>query len=220
MSSRPDFRLPGIEDCLHLLHPVRCAGCVRVGQAFCGTCRATVLPAPSRGCPMGLQSVASAGLHVGALRGAVLALKYGRRVDLAGELAEMARSVVGPAGAGWADVVCPVPLHWSRRVTRGYNQAGLIAEGVGRLLQVVTVSHLTRTRWTSQQVGLSGPARLENVRGAFAVANPDRLRGARILLVDDVWTTGATLSECASALLHAGAVEVRAVTVSCAPEPR
>lgn len=220
MSSRPDIHLPRVGDCLHLLHPVRCAVCFRVGAGFCRSCRATVLPAPGRACPSALQSVTSAGLHHGSLREAVLALKYARRVDLAGEFAEMAWIAMGASATGCAHLVCPVPLHWSRRISRGYNQAGLLAESIGRLLGAPLISDLVRMRATPRQVGLSALARRDNVRGAFAVRNTTRLQGARVLLIDDVWTTGATLSECAEALLRSGAAEVRAVTVSCAPEPR
>jgi ComF family protein len=119
-----------------------------------------------------------------------------------------------------ADIVVPVPLHPWRRLVRGFNQA----ERLARHLGPPVVQALARTHWTAAQASLHADARRRNVRHAFALASPctsgrrgalrERLSGARVLLVDDVVTTGGTLSACAQVLREAGASDVRAVAVA------
>ena len=111
------------------------------------------------------------------------------------------------------DVVVPVPLHWRRRRTRGYDQAALLAKQVSRALGVpLSLRALRRTRPTPRQAGLSRRERLRNVRHAFS-CRP--LVGApRVLLIDDVSTTGATLAAAAGALAAAGAADVVARTLA------
>jgi ComF family protein len=107
------------------------------------------------------------------------------------------------------DAVVPVPLHWSRRMIRGYNQASALAHGLGGRLGLPRRYHwLWRVRSTRSQKSLSVTERMENVRNAFTVRRGLRLNGKHILLVDDVLTTGATLNESARALLRAGASKV------------
>ena len=108
------------------------------------------------------------------------------------------------------DVVVPVPLHRSRLKKRGFNQAELLARGVARRIGVPLSDTLQATRSTRDQVELSAAERRENVANAFTAR--DRARG-KVLLVDDVFTTGATTSACAAALLKAGAAEIHAVTL-------
>lgn len=110
-----------------------------------------------------------------------------------------------------AEVVVPVPLHWGRRWRRGHNQAAVLAAALCRRRQHLTlVRALRRTRFTRAQVGLPREMRLRNVRGAFiAIPRPRRsVAGRRVIVVDDVLTTGATAAEAAGALLAAGAREV------------
>ena len=116
----------------------------------------------------------------------------------------------------------PVPLFRLRERERGFNQARLLAEGLKRGIEkrqggrVVRLDQglLVRTRATLPQAGLKVQARKENVRGAFAVARPEFVRGRQVVLVDDVMTTGATLSACASALKKAGAGNVFALAMA------
>jgi ComF family protein len=121
------------------------------------------------------------------------------------------------------DLIVPVPLHPWRRLTRGFNQAERIARHLG-----LPVAHvLVRRQWTTSQAGLDAEARSRNVRGAFTIAPRatgtgrrslrGRLAKARVLLVDDVVTTGATLSACARVLREAGCREVRAATIARTP---
>jgi ComF family protein len=119
-------------------------------------------------------------------------------------------------------LIVPVPLHPSRRRERGFNQSELLAAGLVRALAkrntgsapIIEKSCLCRKRATTPQTGLSVSARRENLRGAFAVAKPEEIRGRVIVLVDDVMTTGATLSACARSLKRAGAAKVIALTLA------
>ena len=112
------------------------------------------------------------------------------------------------------DVVLAVPLHPRRLRERGYNQSALLAESLARRLgRRFDRRSLVRTRDTEHQARLSGEARRNNLKGSFAVPDAQFVRGRTILLVDDVMTTGATLSHCARALLDAGAARVWCATV-------
>jgi ComF family protein len=108
-----------------------------------------------------------------------------------------------------ADVIVPVPLHWWRRWTRGYNQSEVLAQALANRLRVpCKPGWLRRVRNTPQQVGQSTTARRENVRNAFSAPAWAELHGKTILLVDDVLTTGSTASDAARALRTAGAARV------------
>lgn len=116
------------------------------------------------------------------------------------------------------DAVVPVPLHRSRRRRRGFNPAGVLARAAARRLGLrVVPGLLRRVRATPPQTGLPRRQRLRNVRGAFRVRRPGAVRGLRILLVDDVVTTGATAGECVRVLLRAGARRVDLVTAARSP---
>jgi len=121
-------------------------------------------------------------------------------------------------------VVIPVPLHASKLRQRGFNQSELIARaalkrGIGAGTLPLTVSVLERSRPTESQTGLTRHQRRENVRGAFRVVRPDEIAGRDILLVDDVFTTGTTVSECARVLRRAGANSVWVATVARVLKP-
>src|SRR3954465_5562404 len=140
----------------------------------------------------------------------VHALKYHDRTDLAPTMGSwMARA--GRELLSQADVLVPVPLHWRRGWSRRYNQSGTLAQAIGRQSGVkVAAEALRRVRATERQIGLSRAQRASNVQGAFKVA-PDRMadiQGRRVVLVDDVLTSGATSDACARALLRAKAAQV------------
>jgi ComF family protein len=150
------------------------------------------------------------------LREALHAFKFAGKRAVALPLGDL----LAEAGAAWppargADLLVPVPLHRDRQRQRGFNQAALLTERLGRLWGVAVAPHaLERTAPTLAQTGLGGEERRRNVRGAFAVPRPATVRGRRVLLVDDVLTTGATADACAGALRRAGAAEVGVLTVA------
>jgi ComF family protein len=140
----------------------------------------------------------------------VHALKYADRLDLAPIMGRWMANA-GRDLTREADVLVPVPLHWRRQWARRFNQSALLAEVVGKA-SGLRVSHgaLRRVKATAQQVGLARAERARNVQGAFAVRPDARIEvaGRRLVLVDDVLTTGATLEACTRALMRAGAAGV------------
>jgi ComF family protein len=149
------------------------------------------------------------GAYEGSLRAIVHALKYDGRRSIAAPLGRLMRAHGADVLAG-ADAAVPVPLHRARQRARGFNQAADLARHLG----VPVVKGLRRVRRTASQTDLPAGRRHSNVRGAFAPARGADVRGAVVVLVDDVSTTGATLDACARALLEAGAAEVRALTAA------
>jgi ComF family protein len=141
-------------------------------------------------------------------RALVHALKYHDRMDLAPAMGRwMARA--GEDLFDGADVLIPVPLHWRRGWSRRYNQSGSLAKVIGAERGMPVLHRaLRRNRRTAQQMGLSRTERATNVRGAFRVADSDAVAGKRVILVDDVLTTGATIEACTAALTRAGAARV------------
>lgn len=120
-----------------------------------------------------------------------------------------------PPEARAADYITPVPLYPRRERERGYNQAALLGEQLAVHVGIPFRNRvLRRTRSTDTQTRLTAAQRVHNVKGVFSVPRPRRVRGARIVLVDDVMTTGATVNECARALMAAGAAAVMVLTVA------
>ena len=150
----------------------------------------------------------------GIARDAILLAKHGGRRGLLGHLAALL-ALEAPRHLllqDWEALV-PVPLHWVRRWHRGFNQAEVLARAVGRRHGLPVVLALARIRRTPPQQG-DALARRRNVRGAFAVRNAANIAGRRLLLVDDVFTTGATANAAAAALFASGAGEVGVLTLA------
>jgi ComF family protein len=149
-------------------------------------------------------------------RSLVSALKYGDRLDLAPLLGGwMARA--GAELFEGADALVPVPLHWRRLWTRRYNQSAALARTIATISGVPVASELlARVKSTPQQVGLSRAERATNVQGAFRVPSAAKaaVTGRRLIVVDDVLTSGATSEACARALLRAGAAQVDVLTLA------
>jgi ComF family protein len=166
--------------------------------------------------PPAFDRARSAGRFSGALRESLHQFKYGQATWLCGDLADLLHGcVLAHYAVAEVDVVAPVPLHASRRRDRGYNQAALLgAELAQRLQRPFVGDALMRTRATPTQTRLHARERRRNVHGAFVVRAPEWVRGRTVLLVDDVMTTGATLSEAARTLKRAGACRVWAVTAA------
>ncbi len=197
---------PACWGALRFLGPPWCARCCapfdydRGTGATCATC----LDRPPRH-----DGVRAAVAYGDIARKLALGLKYGGRAGLAETMARLMARML-PDGA---ELLVPVPLHRWRLWRRGYNQAALIAQAVGRISGVtVAVDALERTRRTPVLRGLSGRERRAAVARAFAVTDPAAVRGKAVVLLDDVHTSGATADACAAALLKAGA---RSVGVLC-----
>jgi len=204
-------------------------GCKQVGEWLCAGCLATadaVMPPLGQHCglpattPLG--GIAACAFHSGSIREAIHQLKYDGLTRLAVPLGGwMAERWPLLAPEGWAaDVVVPVPLHPARERRRGYNQSALLAhELAGRLGLPVTTGVLERARATRPQVGLSPREREANVRDAFA-CQANSFGGKRVLLIDDVCTTGSTLTAACHALRVAGASSVWAYCLARAKTPK
>jgi ComF family protein len=177
----------------------------------CAGCWKAIPPMTTAFLVEGASMCRAAGAYAGSLSAIVHALKYQRRASLARPLAGLIERRCADGLAG-ADIVVPVPLHASRVRERGFNQAALLAAS----LSLPCVDALERIRATASQTDLTARERRTNVRGAFALReNAGRsIEGKCVVLVDDVATTGATLSECAKVLGRAGALDVRAVTAA------
>jgi ComF family protein len=207
-----------VQGALDWLAPLHCAGCDgligRDAIPFCGACAILLddgpdaLRAPARR--------AAAYAYGGPLADAIGRLKYEGRSDLGAGLAQLlARAALAYAGA--VDAVIALPLHPARLRARGYNQSALLARPVARALGVPLVHDaLQRVRDTPPQAGLSRVERLANVRGAFRARPTRAQRCARVLLIDDVRTTGSSLDAGAEALLAAGCSEVITLALAAA----
>jgi ComF family protein len=162
----------------------------------------------------------SFGEYEGGLRGLIHLLKYDAVLPVASVLGDMLAQTIQELLPSYGDLqplLVPVPLHKNKRGDRGFNQAELIARTAAkRLTQPLELATgvLVRQRATISQVGLTREQRIENVRDAFRVRERERVRGRVVILVDDVMTTGTTLSECARVLKKAGAERVLAATVA------
>jgi ComF family protein len=150
------------------------------------------------------------GAYEGTLRKLIHLFKYGGMRRLAKPLGDLLAEAL--PGDREFDAVVPVPLHWRRRWQRGFNQSKLLGKAIARRRGIPLIDGLRRAGATRSQAGLSGSARRENVAGAFRARR--RVTGLRILLIDDVMTTGATAGACARALKRAGAQSVSVLSLA------
>jgi ComF family protein len=220
-------RLPVCEDCLSTMHPIAgrlwsvCAerqdGPFVVSpdqeQPLCGLCR--------RAAPPYVRAIAY-GSYDGGLRELIHLLKYDKVRTVANVLGRMPAEIIAelePAFALTAILVVPIPLHASKKRERGFNQSELMARAAvkqsrqGERLKLQS-GLLERGRITISQIGLTRHQRREDIRGAFTVTNPSEIAGREVLLIDDVFTTGTTVSECARILRRAGASKVFVATAA------
>lgn len=212
---------------LPLCEPCGLALAELIAAPYCPRCGRHTGPYTwdDRGCvfcrryPIRHDATVRVGAYEGPLRRLVLRCKEEQRAEIAAFLGRLLAERL--AVASWADrvdVVVPVPLHWSRRIRRGFNQAEILARalagaGNGRVVH----RRLLRHRPTPHQRGRSADQRRKNVRGAFRMRRGAKdLAGRGVLLVDDVMTSGTTVAECARVLRKAGAREVYVAVVATA----
>ncbi len=203
---------------LDLIFPPRCARCGRVDTRWCSTCQHDLdsIPVQPRYRVVdGLNGVVATGIHDGALQDAIQALKYENTTALAQSLG--LRLAPCLAQTHWTiDTIVPVPLHPSRLAERGYNQSQLLGNVLAtKQATPCQPDAIVRNRITQSQVGLNQVERQQNMVDAFS-AHADSVANRTILLIDDVCTTGSTLSACAIAARQAGAAAVYGLIVSTA----
>lgn len=169
-----------------------------------------------QGIEIHFDGVARGGVYFGALGRMILAFKNGR-TELDSTLGFLVNSAL--AGSGFCNDIeffVPVPLHWMRRLARGYNQSLVLAKKLKHPTAKIS-TELVRIRRTKSQPAMASPAaRVRNVAGAFAVCQGHNFAGRKVCLVDDIKTTGATLNECAKTLKEAGASKVFALVLAVA----
>ena len=219
---------------LDVLFPPKCAGCGSWGERYCPACfgktrlitrpfwqicgeplphSQEIICARCRGQQVAFAAIRSWAVFSEPLQSAIHKLKYrqdrGLGMVLAQPLIELQRRY------HWKiDLIIPVPLDKVRRKERGYNQAALLARPISWQNGVPYTDHaLFRDKITKQQVGLSASERRENMSGAFR-ADEKWVAGKKILVIDDVITTGSTINACAAALINAGADQVYAITLA------
>ncbi|NIA17497.1 MAG: hypothetical protein GWO86_04030 [Planctomycetes bacterium] len=204
-------------DCWTLLR--QCSGshyCFRCGK---DVSRYALLPGGCADCQeknLHFDAISRAGIYTGLMRRLILKFKFSDGTELKPFLSFLADAAFdGSAFSHSADFFVPVPLHWTRRFARGYNQSHLIAKALSDNSAIINCD-LVRIKKTKQQAVLTDAGRRANVKDAFAVRKGHRFNSKTICLVDDIKTSGATLNECARVLKEAGADKVYAVVVAVA----
>jgi len=200
------------EPFLDLFFPRRCLVCrefLNGSDPLCPPCEAEWPKAESR-------RVLAAGLYKGILHDLVVRMKYGKEERLAAYLGRrMADEIVGAGSSRPYDFIVPIPLHIDRLRERGFNQALLLAREIGKVLDVeVDPFLMVKKRPTPPQAALTSEERRKNLKGVFDLKKGASVKDKRILLVDDVYTTGTTIEEASKILLSAGAEEVETVVLA------
>jgi len=201
---------------LDLIFPPRCEVCRKSGdEALCPDCFSQIkLLKPYLG-------VHSAAVYDGVLREAIKRFKFKKRRGLAeplGILLVRYLSRTPELKVDEMEAIVPVPLHRQRERQRGFNQVDLLARIVSKYFEVPVISALARVRRTAPQFDLPREARRANIKGAFKVVEPKAIYNRKVILLDDIYTTGSTVAECSRALQTAGARRVEILTLSRAIE--
>ena len=198
---------------LDFLYPPQCVLCGMLGEApICPACDAKFRPSEQgvrtrhEGGPLDFKAYLYA--YEGRAAQAVRRLKYARASLLVHEMAERMLCGYEKLGLQGANLIVPIPIHWTRLAARGFNQARLLCDSLPKA--PVRLDALHRIRATRPQAGLDKEARQQNLLGAFRAT--EKVSGKQVLLIDDVFTSGHTAVECARACKEAGAREVGILT--------
>ncbi len=210
------------ERALDILIPETCAACAQdlpppLSGPLCGGCLEALRPLIKESPLSGgvIRLVSAAYVYRGVLPPMIRAFKFGGRRKIGEALADwMAGLWPRKPELGTPHALVPVPLHPRRERFRGFNQASILARSVGRQAHVPVLEAIIRAKNTPPQRGLSRAKRLKQLTRAFAVKRRIDVTGSRLVLIDDVMTTGGTLNECAKVLRQAGAAEVRAYVLA------
>lgn len=235
-------KLDGLGAIASLLYPPVCAICganVRAGEHLCNQCEPKVVRIVAPFCQKCSEPFEGAISHEfmcancahrtihfdaaiaayrsrGVVRQIIHDFKYRRQIYLRQLVARWLRSALDDARLRDCqfDIIVPVPLHPARQRERGFNQAALLAELLSARISIQSKPALERIRYTTTQTALDRAERMENLHNAFRLRRKMDVRGLQVLLIDDVLTTGSTLSECARILKRAGAISVHAATAA------
>lgn len=206
------------EDCLGQIHFISKPYCSKCGFPF----EHIVATKQNMTCPNCLKNkrhlfrlVRSAVIYEDFSKKAIIALKFSDKTQNAKTFAKWLKFAGKDIFSAGADVFIPVPMHYKKLIKRRYNQAALLALELSQLTNISTdLTNLVKIKNTKPQVNYSKAEREQNLKHAFSVQNPQMVRGKRVVLIDDVLTTGTTLEECAKVLLKNGALSVDALTVA------
>lgn len=207
----------------NLLFPPKCPGCngyVEHQGQWCNecltrVCRPHLLPLDREMTELFPGGIWALGLYEGELRNMLRQLKYQQKQVMVPGLHNLVTEGIGRIPALWENLVAvPVPLHKEKLAQRGFNQSKLIFQKPLADYGIATEDWLIRTKATKPQYGLIGVQRRENLHQVFELAEKKSLQGRRILLVDDIMTTGATLLECGRVLKKAGAMDITGLVVA------
>ena len=203
-------------DCCRRLVPEKWIGCPHCGGAMPGNGEPSGHCSMCKYPPLLFDTVVTIGEYQGDLRDVVLRMKHPRHENLTLAMGRLlGEKRFGELAGLMADLIVPVPMYWMRRWRRGTNSAELLARCLGRKLGLPVCRRLlVRCKNTTPQSELLRRQRFSNMRGAFRARMPQRWKDARVLLVDDVLTTGATCSEAAGALKKAGAAMVAVAVIA------
>lgn len=197
---------------MRLLKEPFCSGCGKVfesharGDHYCAVCLKN---------NWNFSKASAFFLYADTITNLIHSLKYRGETTSLATLTNIVRKNFHPPLFAGTEIIIPVPLHAKRLRERGFNQSVLIARSLFSYENKrIDTSILQRHRWTKPQAGHDGKARRKNLRNAFSVTNPERIKGKKIVLIDDVFTTGTTVNECAGVLLKAGAAEVTVFTLA------
>lgn len=204
------------QNCLGKIKLYRLSFCLSCGRFFSSPgephlCAECIRVRPPFSCHRSL------GLYSGILKDVILLYKYKKYRVLGKKLAQLVYLGLEKDDRLWwdVDVLIPVPLHPSRERARGFNQSGVFARELEKIINIgVKDGALIKSVNVPPQTSLTAKERKQNIKGAFKVKDKVKIKDKTILLVDDVFTTGATIQECSGVLMHSGAKEVRGITIA------